>query len=108
MNSSRTALTAPAAADGPVNVFLMVSDGQGFHAVGATTLYRGAPPVYQDFPGWSRPTRGVTSYLDLPPETKSYLKALEHLTGAPVGIVSVGPRREETMEVPGGIRRARG
>ena len=43
-------LTAPAAADGPVNVFLMVSDGQGFHAVGATTLYRGAPPVYQDFP----------------------------------------------------------
>ena len=43
-------LTAPAAAHGPVNVFLMVSDGQGFHAVGATTLYRGAPPVYQDFP----------------------------------------------------------
>jgi adenylosuccinate synthase len=62
-------------------------------------------PVYEDMPGWSRPTLGVTRYEDLPDEAKSYLKRLEKLTGAPVGIVSVGPRREETMEVPGGIPR---
>ena len=62
-------------------------------------------PVYEDLPGWSRPTLGVTRYEDLPDEAKSYLKRLEKLTGAPVGIVSVGPRREETMVVPGGIPR---
>ena len=43
-------LAGNAAAEGPVNVFLMVSDGQGFHTVGAAALYAGAPPVYQGFP----------------------------------------------------------
>ncbi len=45
------ALTAtPAAAGGAVNVVLMISDGQGFHAARAATLYAGAPAVYEGFP----------------------------------------------------------
>jgi alkaline phosphatase len=43
-------LAARAPADGPVNVVLMVSDGQGFNAVQAAALYAGAPAVFEGFP----------------------------------------------------------
>ncbi|MFT7515249.1 MAG: adenylosuccinate synthase, partial [Candidatus Omnitrophota bacterium] len=54
-------------------------------------------PVYEEMPGWNCSTKEVTKYEDLPPEAKAYIDRLEVLTGARAGIVSVGPRRSETM-----------
>ena len=54
-------------------------------------------PVYERLPGWSRPTRGVRAYEDLPPEAKSYIARLEELTGVPVAIISTGSDRDETI-----------
>jgi adenylosuccinate synthase len=54
-------------------------------------------PVYERLPGWSRPTHGVREYRDLPAEARSYVARLEELTGVPVGIISTGSDRDETI-----------
>nr|WP_136252718.1 adenylosuccinate synthase [Ningiella ruwaisensis] len=54
-------------------------------------------PVYEEMPGWSEKTFGVTRYEDLPKAAIDYIKRLESLTGVPVHIISTGPDRAETM-----------
>ena len=59
--------------------------------------YELVEPVYEDMPGWSDTTFGVTSYDALPQAAKDYIKRLEELTGVPVDIISTGPDRNETI-----------
>jgi len=54
-------------------------------------------PVYETVQAWRRPTEGVTTEAELPPEALDYLRYLEDVVGVPIAIVSNGPRREETM-----------
>ena len=54
-------------------------------------------PVYERLPGWSRPTHGVRTYDELPPEAKAYIARLEELTGVPAAIISTGSDRDETI-----------
>ena len=54
-------------------------------------------PQFRTMKGWKRSTVGCTEFEDLPAEAKSYIRFLEDETGAPVSIVSTGPRREETV-----------
>jgi adenylosuccinate synthase len=56
-----------------------------------------AQPVYETFPGWQEATAGVLSFDDLPTNARAYIATIEKLVGAPVGVVSTGPRREETI-----------
>jgi adenylosuccinate synthase len=56
-------------------------------------------PVYAEFPGWCSPTHNARSWKELPPKTRSYLKAIAELTGAKLAIASVGPGREQTIFV---------
>ena len=56
-------------------------------------------PIYAEFPGWRTPTHGIRKWKDLPLKTRTYLKALAELSGAKLGIVSVGPGREQTILV---------
>ncbi len=56
-------------------------------------------PIYAEFPGWRTPTTKARRWKDLPPKTRSYLKALAELTGARLSIASVGPGREQTIQV---------
>src|SRR5947209_620954 len=43
-------------------------------------------PVYAEFPGWMTPTHNAREWKELPPKTRSYLKALAELTGAKLAI----------------------
>jgi len=54
-------------------------------------------PQYRTFKGWKTSTAGTTSFDDLPPEAKDYLKFIEDETETRASIVSTGPRREETI-----------
>ncbi len=56
-----------------------------------------AEPIYEEWEGWQCDTTGVRSWDDLPEKAKAYLERIEELTGAPIGIVSVGPRREQLL-----------
>lgn len=54
-------------------------------------------PVYREFKGWKTDISGCRTYEELPQETKDYIKAIEETTGVPVKIISVGPKREQTI-----------
>jgi adenylosuccinate synthase len=54
-------------------------------------------PVYEEMPGWKCSTSGAASFDELPDNAKAYIKRLEEITGVPVGILSVGPKRSSTM-----------
>jgi adenylosuccinate synthase len=54
-------------------------------------------PVYESFPGWQGTSRGATSLEELPANARSYIEAMEALSGVPVHIVSTGPERSENI-----------
>lgn len=56
-------------------------------------------PVYETLPGWNEDLTAMTSWDQLPVNAKKYLARLSELLGRPVRIVSVGPGREQTIEV---------
>jgi adenylosuccinate synthase len=57
----------------------------------------GVVPVYETLPGWRTETRGVLEFEALPLAAKQYVEFLEEQIGAEVGILSTGPKREETV-----------
>jgi adenylosuccinate synthase len=54
-------------------------------------------PVYESWPGWSAPTKGVTSFDELPDAARRYIARLEEVSGVPIALVSTGSDREETI-----------
>ncbi|HEV2392937.1 MAG TPA: adenylosuccinate synthase [Verrucomicrobiae bacterium] len=54
-------------------------------------------PMYVEFAGWHTPTSRIRDWKELPIKTRAYLKGLAELTGATLGIASVGPGREQTI-----------
>ena len=54
-------------------------------------------PVYQSLEGWSESLSEVRSLEGLPRAARAYLNFLEQKSGVPLHLVSVGPRRSETM-----------
>lgn len=54
-------------------------------------------PIYEDLPGWKGDISGARSLEDLPEAARDYLKNVSELVGVPIGLVSVGRRREQTI-----------
>lgn len=54
-------------------------------------------PLYEEMPGWETDITGIRKYEDLPVNARKYLERLSEVAGIKVGIVSVGPSREQTM-----------
>jgi adenylosuccinate synthase len=58
-------------------------------------------PVYTKLKGWQANTEAARTFEELPPLAQEYLRFLERESGAKIGMVSTGPDREQTMEMPG-------
>jgi adenylosuccinate synthase len=56
-------------------------------------------PVYETLPGWPETISGIKRFNRLPRNVKSYLQRIEELTGVPIGIISVGPDRDQTIVI---------
>lgn len=54
-------------------------------------------PIYETLPGWTIPVAGVTDYAKMPKAALEYLAFIETYLGIPVGIISTGPDRAETI-----------
>jgi len=54
-------------------------------------------PVYETFAGWNTEISKIRKYEDLPENAKKYLERMAEVTGIKLGIVSVGPNRDETI-----------
>ncbi len=56
-------------------------------------------PVYEEVDGWQSDLSEAKCYEDLPEKAKDYLRKLEEVTGCPVILISVGPRRDQTIQL---------
>jgi adenylosuccinate synthase len=56
-------------------------------------------PVYEELSGWQQPIGDCRNWEDLPAAAQAYLQRVSELAAAPIGIVSVGPAREQTIMV---------
>ena len=56
-------------------------------------------PVYETFEGWKTDISGIRKYEDLPEKARKYVERMAEVTGIDVGIVSVGPNRDQTIVV---------
>lgn len=56
-------------------------------------------PVYQTLPGWNTTVRDARTKNELPKKLLDYIKFIEDFVHVPVAYVSVGPDREETIEI---------
>jgi adenylosuccinate synthase len=56
-------------------------------------------PVYEEMDGWMCETSNITKIEDLPPKAKAYVDRLMELSGAKLGILSIGPARESTLRI---------
>ena len=54
-------------------------------------------PIFEEFEGWMTDISGIREYEKLPENAKKYLQRIAEVSGVELGIVSVGPNREQTI-----------
>ncbi|MHC4158162.1 MAG: adenylosuccinate synthase [Planctomycetota bacterium] len=56
-----------------------------------------ASPIYETIPAWEQELTDVKDFHDLPKNAQDYLMLVEEITGKPVTIIGVGPKRAQTI-----------
>ncbi|MBE0598637.1 MAG: adenylosuccinate synthase [Desulfuromonadales bacterium] len=56
-------------------------------------------PIFEDEPGWQSDICGATQFSQLPKQAAAYIERLEEVAGCPIVMVSVGPRRDQTIQL---------
>jgi adenylosuccinate synthase len=54
-------------------------------------------PVYKEFKGWKRTTRGARTWAKLPAQAVKYVRTIEELIECPITLLSTSPEREDTV-----------
>jgi len=62
------------------------------------TILDRCQPIYESLEGWGIDITQAQTFSDLPPQAKQYVTRLEELSGIPASCISVGPRREQTIQ----------
>lgn len=60
---------------------------------------RRCKPIFETIPGWNQPVDDARCVEDFPQGALDYVRKIETLVGVPVGILSVGPDRAQTIFV---------
>ncbi len=58
-----------------------------------------AKPVYETLDGWKSDLSNFTDYNQLPSKAKEYLEFISKKSGIEIKMISVGPRRDQTIEL---------
>jgi adenylosuccinate synthase len=56
-------------------------------------------PNYEELPGWTEDVTHVRKWKDLPKNAKKYLERISALAETPIKLVSLGPEREQILEL---------
>jgi adenylosuccinate synthase len=64
----------------------------------SVTALERCQPVCEELPGWETSIADVRRFEDLPVQAQKYVNRLEELIGCPASIISVGERREQTIQ----------
>jgi adenylosuccinate synthase len=62
----------------------------------ADTLRR-CKPIYETLPGWNQDVTDVRTIRDFPINARKYMDRISELVSVPLGVLSVGPDREQTI-----------
>ena len=84
----------------PVCVGYKIDGVQTDHVPADVVGLKKIEPVYTRLKGWLAPTEGITDYDQLPPLAKEYMSFLERESGAKIGMISTGPDRVQTIQLP--------
>jgi adenylosuccinate synthase len=71
------------------------------------TIFHRAEAQFEELPGWPEEISGVERFEDLPAAARAYVRRIEELGGVPVRYLSVGPAREQTLDVEAPVMRRR-
>jgi adenylosuccinate synthase len=63
------------------------------------TIFHKCLPVYEELEGWKEDISNIKSFEELPLPAKRYVRRIEEIASVPVEIISVGPKREQTIGV---------
>ena len=83
----------------PVCVSYRLNGEEIDHVPPDTDELASVEPVYEQLQGWQRSTAEARKLTDLPRQARAYLDRMVELVGAPISYVSVGSRRDQTIEV---------
>ena len=73
-------------------------DGQEIKQIPASlNVLAKVEPVFEEFEGWLTDITSIRTFDELPVQAKTYLNRLSEVAGVELGIVSVGPEREQTI-----------
>lgn len=72
------------------------------------TIFHKCEPEYLDLPGWHADIGEVRERGDLPAEALKYVEFVEQAAGVPVKVISVGPKRSQTIWSADGLERGVG
>jgi len=63
------------------------------------TALENCVPFYVEMPGWKVSTSDARTAKELPANAHKYIKRLEELIGCPFHIISIGPRRDQSIVI---------
>ncbi|MBV7333901.1 adenylosuccinate synthase [Chloroflexi bacterium TSY] len=64
-----------------------------------TPILNQVEPIYEEWEGWMTSTQECRKWDDLPPKAQRYIMRLRELSGVPIHYVSVGPERDQLLEI---------
>jgi adenylosuccinate synthase len=64
---------------------------------GEETVLWEAEPVYEEVSGWMTSTQGIRHEAELPAKARRYLERIEELLEVPLGLISTGAVRDDTI-----------
>jgi adenylosuccinate synthase len=56
-------------------------------------------PIYEEVAGWEADVSTARAWEDLPAEAHQFIRRVEAIAGVPVRLISVGPERDQVVEV---------
>jgi adenylosuccinate synthase len=63
----------------------------------ALEAFENCQPVYEEMAGWKSDITSAKTFEELPDNARAYVHRLQELSGCPIVLVSVGPRRDQTI-----------
>lgn len=75
-------------------------DGKRIHHFPANiAVLERCKPIYEEMPGWQTNIENIREFGRLPQAARNYVARLGELIGCPITLVSVGPGREQSIEL---------
>ncbi len=75
-------------------------NGKVYHHVPSNLeMLKNSEPVYEELDGWKTEIKEARNFSELPPNAQRYIRRIEELIHTKITMISVGPERNETIEV---------